>query len=301
MDPQWDHPLNLFEDIGKVTPGPLATVALSLFGNGSFFHLANERPQKEMNSTMREICQSENYPFQRLRAENFWYNKLCVGESSQYRQHFAPTGYSGAVGYEVLPIFIARVLEVFVNPRAAESLLGMGMFFANEVLLKESASVFGTQFSRPIYSSPGWTILKPRKTVVAIVTISVLIAVQAICLVWLVWYIASTPTWTDRFDSFALAKLGTQLDGLSQGGLRSAKEQDVEYLSSQSGVVGFFGTRERRQRISMDESPEDSATDIQSTEELTSAPQASEATGDTISLLGLGGYHAMSSGYTRAR
>ncbi|KAH6979172.1 hypothetical protein EDB82DRAFT_558792, partial [Fusarium venenatum] len=176
----WDHPMNILEDIGIGTPGPLALVALSLFGNGSFFHLASERPQKDMNSTMREICQSENYPFQRLGVENMYYNRLCAGGagSSQYRQEYPPMGnYHGKVNYEVLPIFVARVLETFRHPKEAESLLYMGMFFANEVLLRESATVFGTVQSRSIYSSPGWTILKPRKTTTMIVVISTLIVV----------------------------------------------------------------------------------------------------------------------------
>ncbi|UZP45154.1 hypothetical protein NXS19_012966 [Fusarium pseudograminearum] len=215
----WNSPPNIFNDFGMGTPGPLALVALSLFGNGSFFHLASERPKKDMNYTMRDICESENYPFQRIALDRLGYTKLCAGGLSMYREEYPPAGdYRGDVKYELLPIFVSRILESFKEPEEAASLLEMGMFFANEVLLRESASVFGTIFSRWIFSSPGWTILKPRKSWMAIVVISSLITVQSICLVWLLWYIASTPTWTDRYDSFALAQLGAQLDGLGGGG-----------------------------------------------------------------------------------
>ncbi|PTD10170.1 hypothetical protein FCULG_00007547 [Fusarium culmorum] len=72
----WNSPPNLFGDLGMGTPGPLALVVLSLFGNGSFFHLASKRPQKDMNYTMRDICESENYPFQRLVLDHVDYSKL---------------------------------------------------------------------------------------------------------------------------------------------------------------------------------------------------------------------------------
>lgn len=195
------------------TTGPLTLVAISLFGNGSFFHLASKRPQKDMNYTMRDICESENCPFQRIVLDHLHYTKLCAGGLSMYREDYPPAGnYRGNVKYELLPIFVARILETFNDPEEAESLLEMGMFFANEVLLRVSASVFGTVWSRWIFSSPGWKIVKPQKTVMAIVVISAFIAVQCICLVWLAWYVSSTPTWTDRYDSFALAQLGAQLD-----------------------------------------------------------------------------------------
>ncbi|KAM0541098.1 hypothetical protein ACHAO7_010755 [Fusarium culmorum] len=269
----WNSPPNLFGDLGMGTPRPLALVVLSLFGNGSFFHLASKRPQKDMNYTMRDICESENYPFQRLVLDHVDYSKLCAGELSMYREEYPPSGnHRGNVKYELLPIFVARILEAFKEPEEAESLFEMGMFFANEVLLRESASVFGTIWSRWIFSSPGWTIVKPRKTVMAMVVISTLIAVQSICLVWLVWYITSTPTWTDRYDSFALAQLGAQLDGLCGEGLRSAAKEDGEYLKSQSGMVGVLGVGEKKQTTSTDASLEIDAANAEDAEEVTSTP-----------------------------
>ncbi|KAF5228881.1 hypothetical protein FAUST_10783 [Fusarium austroamericanum] len=216
----WNSTPNLFGELGVGTPGPLALVVLSLFGNRSFFHLTSERPQKDMNYTMRDICDSENSPFQRLVLDHLDYSKLCAGGLSMFREEYPPAGnHRGNAKYELLPIFVARILETFKDPEEAESLFEMGMFFANE----------------------------PRKTVMAMVVISTLIAVQSICLVWLVWYIASTPTWTDRYDSFALAQLGAQLDGLRGGGVRSATKEDGEYLKSQSGMVGVLGVEEKKQ------------------------------------------------------
>ncbi|WXC52628.1 hypothetical protein QX201_012291 [Fusarium graminearum] len=72
-------PPNLLGDFGMGTTGPLTLVAISLFGNGSFFHLASKRPQKDMNYTMRDICESENYPFQRIVLDHLHYTKLCAG------------------------------------------------------------------------------------------------------------------------------------------------------------------------------------------------------------------------------
>lgn len=42
------------------------TVALALFGNGSFFHSANEAILNNDMSIMNQTCQDANFPFQRI-------------------------------------------------------------------------------------------------------------------------------------------------------------------------------------------------------------------------------------------
>ncbi|CAG1985808.1 unnamed protein product [Fusarium graminearum] len=264
-----DSPPNLLGDFGMGTTGPLTLVAISLFGNGSFFHLASKRPQKDMNYTMRDICESENYPFQRIVLDHLHYTKLCAGGLSMYREDYPPAGnYRGNVKYELLPIFVARILETFDDPEEAESLLEMGMFFANEVLLRESASVFGTVWSRWIFSSPGWKIVKPQKTVMAIVVISAFIAVQCICLAWLA---CSVHNWID----FA--------------------EEDFEVL-----IKKMESVREKKQTTSMDASLESDAPNVQDAEEASSTPQDDESQPDNSPILSLGGDYPMSSAYTAA-
>ncbi|CAF3573541.1 unnamed protein product [Fusarium graminearum] len=264
-----DSPPNLLGDFGMGTTGPLTLVAISLFGNGSFFHLASKRPQKDMNYTMRDICESENYPFQRIVLDHLHYTKLCAGGLSMYREDYPPAGnYRGNVKYELLPIFVARILETFNDPEEAESLLEMGMFFANEVLLRESASVFGTVWSQWIFSSPGWKIVKPQKTVMAIVVISAFIAVQCICLVWLA---CSVHNWID----FA--------------------EEDFELP-----IKKMESVREKKQTTSTDASLESDAPNVQDAEEASSTPQDDESQPDNSPILSLGGDYPMSSAYTAA-
>lgn len=220
---------------------------LSLFGNSTFYHLASSRPESSMNETMLDICQTGNYPFHRASTYSMTYTRLCHKYENEsgiaYQVYYgAPAGTESAK-YEILPLFVARVMEIFASNDRAEEVLDMGMFFANEALLTAAASSGTYMYSRSIYSSPGWTILKPRKSVTAIIVVSVLIASQALCLIWLVWYIASTATWTDRLDSFALAQIGAQLDGLPKEGLTSEREQDMVMLSRSNGLVGLNETQ----------------------------------------------------------
>jgi hypothetical protein len=267
---------------------------LSLFGNSTFFHLASSRPESSMNETMLDICQTGNYPFHRASTYNLAYSRLCHKYENEtgiaYQVYYgAPTGTESA-RYEILPIFVAKVMEIFASEYRAEEVLDMGMFFANEALLTAAASSGTYMYSRSIYSSPGWTILKPRESVTAIIVVSVLIALQAVCLVWLVWYIASTATWTDRLDSFALAQIGSQLDGLPTEGLTSERERDLVMLSKRSGLVGLkeIPSEELKDRRSTDEASGEDAEHNAEGSSSSHATTASAADGDAIVLGGTG-------------
>ncbi|KAL2203818.1 hypothetical protein CC79DRAFT_1388536, partial [Sarocladium strictum] len=132
----WNDPPDLFHQVDTYAPGPLALTMLSLFGNSTFFHLASSRPESSMNETMLGICQTGNYPFHRASTYNLAYSRLCHKYENEsgiaYQVYYgAPTGTESAK-YEILPIFVAKVMEIFASEYRAEEVLDMGMFFANE-------------------------------------------------------------------------------------------------------------------------------------------------------------------------
>lgn len=88
--------------------------------------------------------------------------------------------------------------------------LEMAVFFANEARLANT----GTRKEvRAIYFNPGRSITKPKFSMGTILTVSVLLGLQALGLCFLMLFILLSPTWTNTFDADALAQIGGQLKG----------------------------------------------------------------------------------------
>ncbi|KAF5682385.1 hypothetical protein FCIRC_5028 [Fusarium circinatum] len=86
--------------------------------------------------------------------------------------------------------------------------LEKAMFFANEALLTTAASL---SQKRTIFYSPGTAVMKPKKDLAAVISVTALIFLQVMALCALMWFILRAPTWTQTLDADALAQVGGQL------------------------------------------------------------------------------------------
>ncbi|KAF5614255.1 uncharacterized protein FSUBG_135 [Fusarium subglutinans] len=86
--------------------------------------------------------------------------------------------------------------------------LEKAMFFANEALLTTAASL---SQKRTIFYSPGTAVMKPKKDLAAVISVTALIFLQVMALCALMWFILRAPTWTQTLDADALAQIGGQL------------------------------------------------------------------------------------------
>ena len=93
---------------------------------------------------------------------------------------------------------------------------------------------------RSIFSSPGFSILKPDISLASIVGISILLVIQIAGLIFCGVYIMRTPTWTRIFNAMAIARIGAGLDKdqLPADG-QYAEDVDYERLRSTELPLGM--------------------------------------------------------------
>ncbi|RSL72286.1 hypothetical protein CEP54_000959 [Fusarium duplospermum] len=127
--------------------------------------------------------------------------------------------------YNVLDL-LGRFFVFLGTENMTQNVLDMAMYFANEALLTSRSD-------RPLYSNPGIMVFKPKKSLPALVVITVLVGLQAIGLCLLMAFIYSTPTWTADLDADALTQIGAQL-------------KDLDEIMSRNQVCCLVGTVENR-------------------------------------------------------
>lgn len=206
------------------------SAALALFGNGSFLHTAREATKDQQRQTAISICEQSRIPFILYGSRNlmdaYKLTEKCLNLKLE-NEDAEPL---------MLPGIVGAFMQFLNSPVNAKQCLEITAFFATEALLMTTAEV-ELQSSRDVYTSAGYTILKPQKSMLGLVVISCLIGLQVAGLLVLVLFIYSAPSWTVTLDALTLARIGAQLH--NQG-----KELDS---ASVSGVVGI-GEREEEVR-----------------------------------------------------
>lgn len=216
--------LNPFSTFDFHAPGPLLSAALALFGNGSFLHTAREATKNQKKQTTMQICQHLLIPF--ISYDEFNDQGHESLKSRCKVVDFVDDDEDTEVLY--LPELVGGFMQMLDSPPAAKQLLELTAFFASEALLMTTAEVY-SRSSREIYTSPGYTLLKPQKSIPGLIVITFLICLQVAGLLVLARFIYSAPSWTSMFDAKTLARIGAQLR--DQG-----KDLDNVYVS---GVVGI--------------------------------------------------------------
>ncbi|PLN80726.1 hypothetical protein BDW42DRAFT_201068 [Aspergillus taichungensis] len=218
-----------------MTPGPLLSAALALFGNGTLLHTAREATKDQQKQTAIHICHHSIIPFM------LYYQISSLGEELLAKCLDVDSDNDDIE--DALPELVGGFMQMLYSPQAAKQVLELTAFFANEALLMTTAEV-SPMDTRNIYTSPGHTILKPQKSIPGLIVISCLIGLQVAGLLVLVKFIYSEPSWTVSLDARTLVSIGTQLRDQGRG-----LDDD-----SVSGVVGI-GEREVLHRSRGAESP----------------------------------------------
>ncbi|KAH7216530.1 hypothetical protein BKA60DRAFT_649237 [Fusarium oxysporum] len=200
---------------GPSVPGPLMTVALAMFGNSSFFQAARVADRDTYNQTINNICENSLFPMLGIMPRNY--------------------GMGGCSRSDV----IYNYFNGLKNEAATAQALEKAMFFANEALLTTAASL---SQNRPIFYNPGTAVMKPKKDLAAVITVTTLIGFQVVALCALMWFILRAPTWTETLDADALAQIGGQLKEWGE------PRPDLTQIN---GIVGVDETRHQAETSSV--------------------------------------------------
>ena len=222
------------------TPGPLATSALALFGNSSFFWNIQHATQSNNTDVLRSICLG-TVPFPKSISSMAGYSSMS---EACYSISWDPKFY-GTPDRALMNLMIAFTVP-FANARTAQHVLEAATFAANEALLTTTGNAGWGMYARQLFSSPGYQIERPVKSIAAIAVVSALLLVQVAAVVALAAYNASFPTRTATLDALAMAKIGREIDdaaGLAPLGVRD--RQDLGGLVVHGSEGGLIGVLER--------------------------------------------------------
>ncbi|RKK65125.1 hypothetical protein BFJ67_g112 [Fusarium oxysporum f. sp. cepae] len=211
---------------GPSVPGPLMTVALAMFGNSSFFQAARVADPDTYNQTINNICENSLFPMLGMMPRNY-----DMGGCSRSVRNRNKTPKMQDVIY--------NYSNSLKNEEATAQALEKAMFFANEALLTTAASL---SQNRPIFYNPGTAVMKPKKDLAAVITVTTLIGLQVVALCALMWFILRAPTWTEILDADALAQIGGQLKEWGE------PRPDLTKIN---GIVGVDETRHQAETSSV--------------------------------------------------
>lgn len=143
------------------------TVALALFGNGSFFHSANDAIVNKDMSIINLTCQDANFPFQRIDHRSSSVFGSSFMDACAYIAN-PESQYSDIESVGDIEIMYYNWLQLFNNTdlpsighhenetgpsRNAAAALGIGVYLATEVWLTQTASGSMPFGPREIYYS----------------------------------------------------------------------------------------------------------------------------------------------------
>lgn len=155
------------------------TVALALFGNGSFFHSANEAIANNDMSIMNQTCQDANFPFQRIDTlSSSTFRESFIGACSYVADR--ESRYSSIESAGDIEIMYYNWLTLFNNTGMpsigdkqgspstnAAAALDIGVYLATEAWLAQTASGSNPFGPRNIYTSVRnphhYNLLRPSK------------------------------------------------------------------------------------------------------------------------------------------
>ncbi|KAL5360444.1 hypothetical protein BJX96DRAFT_165164 [Aspergillus floccosus] len=213
-------PVDPFNTADYYAAGPLMTSAIALFGNQSFFALAS--------------------------------NATKATASPCYNLDWKLNSYEPVGIYTDLMDMMYLWIIAFNDTRTAGQALDMATYFANEAVLTTAASQGTAGTSRSINFSDGVAIPKPKWSLAAVITMSILIALQIIGLCLIMAYAQSVPTWTENFDAFAMLRMGAELQRRHHAGLagiRDTVKEDLNALCQYDGVVGVVEGKEEDENV----------------------------------------------------
>ncbi|KAK3396695.1 hypothetical protein B0T20DRAFT_395201 [Sordaria brevicollis] len=236
------------------TPEPLLLTLHALFGQGSVFRLAQDlAPLTFTNSSSSSnpeetlynvICQSRPFPFRRLdehmaqRCPYYYLDKSITWNSWADEKLFQLTGLLGR----------SEWLDIdFAGKDAKMKYIEMAMHLASQTIMDAATypgydSDYRAEEVDQIWTMEADDVLRFQVSDPAMIALSVLVAVQAVGILGLLWYIYRAPTWTSTLDAMAIARITHQIkdNGLIKGmGLRHPTKEEWAYLAGVDALVGL--------------------------------------------------------------
>ena len=201
---------------------PLVTSVMSLFGDDSWIRTAVNLSSTQANSS------TENT------AVPVWWKPFCERQP-EFHSNMTQCDY-GIKPSEAVAQWFANFFTGKYASRSLENMLFIGMMLTNKAILLthrdyQAPRLLHNAGGRRIFSSLGFSILKPEISLVSIIGISILLFIQVAGLIFCGAYIARTPTWTRVFNAMAIARIGAGLekDKLPVDG-QYAEDDDYEKL-----------------------------------------------------------------------
>ena len=207
--------------------GPLVTSIMALFGDNSWIRTVYNLTSTQTNSS----SESAVVPI--------WWSSLCENQPlyHSYSRNVKLCDPDKRPSETVAQWFSTYITGDHAVERL-EDLIFMGVVLTHKSILLTHRDRQAPRFlylanGRGIYSSPGFSILKPNIALASIIAISILLAIQIAGLMFCGFYIARTPTWTRVFNAMAIARIGSGLekDKLPFDG-QYAEDEDYERLMS---------------------------------------------------------------------
>jgi hypothetical protein len=292
------------------TAGPLTTSAIALFGNGSWLSTAaNYMSNRTYNDT-----NYDKFPWQ-LMCLGMPFGKLWPPGTDSFPDYMKDD-FVSRCGWDNEQLFeryetreqnlldlTHQFLSAFAPVDTAErslnntqSLLEIAMFVANRAMLTVLSPEVGQGSydltGRKIYTSPGVTIQRPVLSKTALTILSVLLGLQLLGLGYLTYYLYRFPTWSDKLDAMAMARIGASLEQREVlppiGPVSKERLNALQYVGGLIGIVEKAPHRESSMtRLVSPESKVGDASDIE-LRQLTATEEARTSAEDDTSEVQLG-------------
>ncbi|KAL0931957.1 uncharacterized protein CTRU02_212910 [Colletotrichum truncatum] len=220
--------------------GPLRTTTEALFGAGSYPQavldfLSQTFPDNQIpdNTSDTAIHEAQRRVCALSSPLHDW--QLPHNSHNDEFDSWYPSIYNGCT-LKKLPKSLFRMAQGLRHLTVAQSTLGVGMYLSNAAVLQDAAT---NDAARTIYNLTGTDFVAPQHSLGATITLSTLISIQVVCLILLVGYIYSVPTWTNTLDAFAMMRIGAQLRStVNLLPLRRATQDDMDRFSEMEGLIG---------------------------------------------------------------
>lgn len=224
-----------------IAPGPLATSAVAIFGNGSFFSAFQHAAESNDSASTVDLCQNVRIPFSSADSDDFesyvsedW----CWGMTYASDEPGEDYDYSYSINQQ-----LAFWFQAFKKTDIAVRALGISTFYAGEALLTQSANA--PDESRKVCSSDGRATQKPTMALASLIVLSLMLAIEVAALVLLGVYIWKIPAWTSTLKSLTVAQLAHSMDRGTLPPAGSADYKALEVLQRVDGRVGVAFSNDR--------------------------------------------------------
>ncbi|KAL3475121.1 hypothetical protein BJX99DRAFT_165543 [Aspergillus californicus] len=191
--------------------GPLALIALALFGSNSFIELRSS-PERDEAAFQVETAFTG-------RCVGFGPLMLLIDEESC-------DSSMGAIDS------VSHWLDLFLSSPKTRAALNTAAFLANEVMLTQN---FGSNEQYlTVFSDPGVEMQKPKISVASITVLSALLAVYLIILLGIASWGSFRIGWVGSLDAHAMSRITASLIS----SMPEASEEKADILDSLPGFIG---------------------------------------------------------------